>query len=616
VGFEIKTGKSQIAELTATIQNEDSKQDSLNTEIEELAAGIATNEKDLKAATTVREAEASDFAVEEKELTDIIDTLNRAIALIEKEMAKGSASMMQLKSAHNLAEAFQAMVEASVFSSADAERLTSLMQSGAQGQDTETDFETEDASARMMGAPAAAAYESHSGGIVETLQGLLDKAEEQLQTAVNKETAAKNNYQMLKQSLEDEIKFASKEKDDATKGLANSEEAEAVAKGDLTVTKKDLADDLETLSTLHHDCLTGAEDFQAETKSRSEELKAIATAKQALKDSGAASFLQTDSITTNQAPSTEIIHFIRQLSKKQNSAALSQLASRISSAVRLMTGSGEDPYAKIKGLISDMIEKLEKDSAADATQKAYCDKELKEANAKRHEKTAEVDHLSTKIEQKTAASAKLKEEVAKLQGELVALAKSQAEMDRLRAEEKSDFEVNKADVEQGLEGVKMALKVLRDYYSKNEDSSSQGGAASGVIGMLEVVESDFSKSLAELIAVEDQSAREYYIESQQNKVTKKTKEQDVKYKTKEATSLDKAVTEHTTDRDGAQSELDAVMEYLKKLDSMCVAKPETYTERAARRQAEIQGLREALSILESETAFVQKSALRGVRPHA
>jgi uncharacterized coiled-coil protein SlyX len=281
-----------------------------------------------------------------------------------------------------------------------------------------------------------------------------------------------------------------------------------------------------------------------------------------------------------------------------------------------MTGSGEDPYAKIKGLISDMIEKLEKDSAADATQKAYCDKELKEANAKRHEKTAEVDHLSTKIEQKTAASAKLKEEVAKLQGELVALAKSQAEMDRLRAEEKSDFEVNKADVEQGLEGVKMALKVLRDYYSKNEDSSSQGGAASGVIGMLEVVESDFSKSLAELIAVEDQSAREYYIESQQNKVTKKTKEQDVKYKTKEATSLDKAVTEHTTDRDGAQSELDAVMEYLKKLDSMCVAKPETYTERAARRQAEIQGLREALSILESETAFVQKSALRGVRPHA
>jgi chromosome segregation ATPase len=618
VGFEIKTGKSSIAELSATIQNEDSKQDSLTTEIEELGASIAANDKDLQAATTVRNAEKADFQIEEKELTDIIDTLNRAIALIEKEMAKGSASMVQLKSARNLAQAFQAMVQASVFSSADVGRLSSLMQSNAQGESMVDDAETEDASERMMGAPQAAGYESHSGGIVDTLQGLLDKAEEQLQTAVQKETAAANNYAMLKQSLEDEIKFATKEKDAAKKGLSKSDEDEAVAKGDLGVTKKDLADDVETLSTLHHDCLTGAEDFQAETKSRTEELKAIGVAKKALKESeaGAASFLQTDAVTnSHSAPTSEVIHFLRKFAKERKSPAFSQLASRISSAVRLMHAT-EDPFAKVKSLINDMLEKLEKDSAADATQKAYCDKELKEATAKRHEKTAEVDHLSTKIESKTTASAKLKEEIAKLQAELAALSRSMAESDKIRSEENADFKVNKADVETGLEGVKMALKVLRDYYSKNEGESSQGGAAGGVIGMLEVVESDFSKGLAELIAVEDQSAREYYIESQQNKVTKKIKDQDVKYKTKEAASLDKAVTEHTTDRDGAQSELDAVLEYLKKLDDMCVAKPETYSERADRRKAEIDGLREALSILESETAFVQKTALRGVRPHA
>jgi len=277
---------------------------------------------------------------------------------------------------------------------------------------------------------------------------------------------------------------------------------------------------------------------------------------------------------------------------------------------------GEDPFAKIKGLITDMVEKLEKDAAGEATQKAYCDKELKEAAAKKHEKTAEVDHLSTKIDSKTTASAKLKEETAKLQSELAQLARSMAEADSIRSNENTDFKVNKADVEQALEGVKMALKVMRDYYSKKEGEASQGGAAGGVVGMLEVVESDFSKALAELIAVEDQSAREFYIDSMQNKVTKKIKEQDVKYKTKEATSLDKAVTEHTTDRDGAQSELDAVLEYLRKLDDMCVAKAETYTERADRRKAEIDGLKEALSILDSETAFVQKSALRGVRPHA
>ena len=71
---------------------------------------------------------------------------------------------------------------------------------------------------------------------------------------------------------------------------------------------------------------------------------------------------------------------------------------------------------------------------------------------------------------------------------------SMAEVNKIRSEENADVKVNKAENEQGLEDVKMALKVLRDYYSKNERKSSQGGAAGCVLNMLEVVESDFSKS--------------------------------------------------------------------------------------------------------------------------
>lgn len=228
--------------------------------------------------------------------------------------------------------------------------------------------------------------------------------------------------------------------------------------------------------------------------------------------------------------------------------------------------------------------------------------------------------MSTKIDQKSAASAKLKEEVADLQKELSQLASATAEMDKLRAEEKSVFTVNKAETERGLEGVKLALKVLREYYSKGDKGhSAADGTSSGVIGLLEVVESDYSKGLAEMIAVEDAAVAAHYQQSIKNEVTQKMKEQDVKYKTKEYTGLDKAVTEHTSDRDGSQEELDAVLEYLSKLDDMCIAKPETFGERAARRQAEIDGLRQALSILESETAFVQKSAkgsLRGVFHHS
>lgn len=189
------------------------------------------------------------------------------------------------------------------------------------------------------------------------------------------------------------------------------------------------------------------------------------------------------------------------------------------------------------------------------------------------------------------------------------MAQSQGEMDKLRAEEKALFDVNKPELDLGLKGVKLALKILNEYFSKSGKSSSSG-AGSGIIGMLEVVESDFSKNLAEVVATEEAAAATYDRETKENDIEKATKDKDVEYKTKEHTGLDKAVTELTTDREGVQTELDATLEYLKSLDKKCVYKVETYAERAARREAEVAGLKEALSIMETEAAFIQKSSGR------
>merc|ERR1712127_338451 len=104
-----------------------------------------------------------------------------------------------------------------------------------------------------------------------------------------------------------------------------------------------------------------------------------------------------------------------------------------------------------------------------------------------------------------------------------------------------------------------------------------------------------------------------------NAIEKTTKEQDVKYKTKEFTTLDKTIGDVTKDRNGVQDELDAVNSALKALDKKCTYKVESYEERKARRESEIAGLKEAMEILESETALVQTSvrhALRGVQKHA
>jgi len=425
----------------------------------------------------------------------------------------------------------------------------------------------------------------------------------------------------LKQSLTDEIKFANKDMDAAKKSLAESQEAKATAEGDLDVTSKDLAEDIKSKSTLHQDCMSAAEEFELSTKSRGEELNALATAKKIIKEAtgGAAeqsySFLQVAS--SADLAKVEALRFIRDLSRKSKSPALAQLASRMSSAIKLGAANGEDPFAKVKGLITDMIATLESEAEEDATQKAYCDKEMSEATSKKDELTAESDKLSTKIAQDKASSAKLKEEVATLQSELASMAKAKAAADELRTTEKAAYEKNSAEMKMGIEGVKKALAVLKDYYAKADKShESAGGAGGGIIGLLEVCESDFTKGLTEMTSEEESAAAEYEAYCKEDELATTTKQQDVKYKSKEAAGLDKAVAELSGDLSAVTDELSAVVSGLDKLKEMCVAKAEPYAEKKARREAEIAGLKEALQILEGEAALIQKSTkhtLRGTR---
>merc|ERR1719352_612804 len=86
LGFEIKTGKAEVKDLEAAIAKEAATHESLNAQIEELSAAIATDEADLKAATEIRNKEQAAFEAEEKELVDVIDTLQRAIGILEKEL--------------------------------------------------------------------------------------------------------------------------------------------------------------------------------------------------------------------------------------------------------------------------------------------------------------------------------------------------------------------------------------------------------------------------------------------------------------------------------------------------------------------------------------------------
>merc|ERR1712048_91446 len=197
-----------------------------------------------------------------------------------------------------------------------------------------------------------------------------------------------------------------------------------------------------------------------------------------------------------------------------------------------------------------------KEAEEDATEKAYCDEEMAKTEAKKADLEGTVAKLTAKIDQAAATSAKRKAEVKELQAELAALAKEQADMDKIRAEENADYVQAKKDLELALSGVQKALSVLRDYYgaasfleedqpAKPEKHAKSTGAGQSIINLLEVCESDFSENLAKEETEEADASAEYDKVSQANKVTKTTKEQDVKYKTQEFKTLDKEITDLT-----------------------------------------------------------------------
>jgi len=518
-----------------------------------------------------------------------------------------------------VSEALSAITSAAMVNSADKAKVQALLQ--AQTAEDDQDLELQPA-----GAPDPAAYKSKSGGIVDTLEDMLEKAKAELADAQKAEMNSKFDYDMLKQKLEDMMANGEKVMDETKKAKAAAEEAKATAQGELDTASKTLSDSETHLKDLQQECMAKAEEYETSQHSRSEELTALDTAKKVLveKTAGAAereySFIQVSAKTrvgvrAKQAKD-DVLNLIQGLADKMADKQMSLLASRVEAASML----GADPFAKIKGLISEMIEKLEEEAAKEAAHKAFCDKEMKETKAKKEDKETDIEDLTTKIDKATAKIAKLTEEIATLEEELGAIAAAQKEADKIRAEEKAAWADAKADYESGIEGVGMALKVLRDYYAEKEEALLQAqhdkatGAASGIIGMLEVVESDFTKSLAEGTAKEAMAQEEYEKLTQDNKIATTEKSTAVKYKTKDKKETEEMLVSLKEDKETVEKEYAAVMEYWEELQGMCIAKPEPYEERKRRREAEIAGLKEALTILEEEagSAFLQIRTARRV----
>merc|ERR1719469_1576688 len=636
--FAIQTATKEKAKLEARIQELSSDISAAGSKIEELVGAVSTAEAELVDATSVRDKETADFVASEQELMETIDAITRATRILEKEMTNNPSAFTQVDSKNVAAalRAFSVVLDAAALSSSDQKKLAALVQS-QQGDDADDDD---------MGSPAAAAYKSRSGNILDVLEDLKEKAEGQLSELRKAEVNTKHNFEMLKQSLTDQMAADTKDMDEQKSGRAAADEGRATAQGDLSMTSKELANSKKQKGVAQSTCLQIAADHEATVAARQEELKVIAHATQLLRDTTSGAETQTYSflqVVSSSATSVrmqtradlagrEVIELVRRLAKQEHSSALAQLASRIAAVARDGASSGEDVFAKVKGLIQDMIAKLEREAGSEATEKAYCDEQMAKTEAKKGDLQADIEKMTSKIDQSAAKSAQLKGQVKELEAQLAALAKAQAEMDKIRSETREDYRVAKEDLSLGLSGVRKALGVLRDYYggaaaSMIQDDaqrmdqpdapvkhSSAAGAGGSIIDILEVVESDFATNLAKEETEEADAQSQYEKVSQENSVTKTLKDQDIKYKTQEEKSLDTTVAEVSSDRETSNAELSAVLDFYSKMKDRCIAKPETYEERSRRREAEIKGLKDALSVLEDETALVQRKrrgAFRG-----
>merc|ERR1719506_676212 len=166
------------------------------------------------------------------------------------------------------------------------------------------------------------------------------------------------------------------------------------------------------------------------------------------------------------------------------------------------------------------------------------------------------------------------------------------------------------------------MKVLSEFYDKAADATAlvqnkahqpegapdifdkpytgMGAAQGGVMGMIEVIQSDFVRLETETQAQEDQSQREYEEFLNDSEMDKTSKNKDIEHKTGKKQNAEQALVEKNADLKGTQNELDSALQYYDKLKPSCISTGESYEEKVARRKEEIESLQEALRILNGE----------------
>jgi cell division septum initiation protein DivIVA len=299
--------------------------------------------------------------------------------------------------------------------------------------------------------------------------------------------------------------------------------------------------------------------------------------------------------------------FLQQRAHALQSRVLSAMADRVTA----------DPFRKVKKMIKDLITKLMEEANEEAEHKGWCDTELGTNEKTRKEKTEAVETLHAEIDQLEASIAKLTENIAELTKAVSELDAAMSKATKIRGDEKATNTETIADSQAAQTAVAQALTVLKEFYAKAGEATAfvqqsdepeifdspykgMGGESGGVVGMLEVIESDFARLEADTKAGEASAQKEYDTFMTDSKVDKEAKSTDIEHKTSKKQDQSQALTVKKDDLEGTQKELDAALAYFDKLKPSCVDSGVSFEDRVARREDEIKSLKDSLRILNGE----------------
>jgi DNA repair exonuclease SbcCD ATPase subunit len=450
------------------------------------------------------------------------------------------------------------------------------------------------------------------------LTKLAGKFEDERTDLEKEETNARHAFEMLSQDLKAQIGQATSARTEKSEAKAKALQSSADAKGDLQDTTTTRDDDSKYLADLTATCEQKSSDFAARQQLRAEEIAAVEKAIEILSSgavSGASekhlpqliqkssSLAQLRSVATNPNQ-LRVASYLKEQASRINSRVLSALSMRVA----------EDPFKKVKKMIKDLIVKLMEEANEEAEHKGWCDTELSTNEQTRKEKTEAVETLHAEIDELEASIAKLTEEITDLTKAVAELDAAVATATSVREEEKAKNTVTIKDSQDAQTAVAQALSVLKDFYAKAAEATSfvqqpevfdepykgMGSENGGVVGMIEVIQSDFARLESETSAAEAEAQKQYDEFMGDSSVDKAQKSKDIEHKSGKKQNHEQALQEAKTDLDGTQKELDAALAYYEKLKPSCVDAGESYEDRVARRKEEIESLQEALRILNGE----------------